>query len=159
VIDRLRETGGCCGMEMNVKRTNVMSISSEPSTLQIMVDQKQLENVEYFNYLGSMITNYARCTREARSRIALTKAAVNKKTLLTSKLELVLRKTLVKCYIWSIALYGAKNWTLWKVDQKYLEYFEMWCWRRVGKIRLTNHVRNEEVLYLEPVSRGISYIK
>ena len=25
--------------------------------------QKQLKNVEYFNYLGRMITNDARCTR------------------------------------------------------------------------------------------------
>jgi hypothetical protein len=30
---------------------------------------------------------------------------------------------LVKCYIWSIALYGAETWTLRKVDQKYLESF------------------------------------
>jgi hypothetical protein len=35
-----------------------------------------------------------------------------------------LKKKLVKCYIWSIALYGAGTWTLWKVDQKYLESFK-----------------------------------
>jgi len=29
-----------------------------------MIHQKQLENVKYFNWLGSMITNCARCTRE-----------------------------------------------------------------------------------------------
>ena len=31
-------------------------------------------------------------------------------------------------------------------DQKYLESFEMWCWRRMEKIGWTDHVRNEEVL-------------
>jgi hypothetical protein len=31
-----------------------------------------------------------------------------------------LRKNLVKCYIWSIAFYGAETSTLQKVDQKYL---------------------------------------
>jgi hypothetical protein len=45
-------------------------------------------------------------------------------------LDINLRKKLVKCYIWSIALYGTVTWTLQKVDQKYLESFEMWCWRR-----------------------------
>jgi hypothetical protein len=30
-----------------------------------------------------------------------------------------LRKKQVKCYIWSIAFYGAETWTLLKVDQKY----------------------------------------
>jgi hypothetical protein len=36
-------------------------------------------------------------------------------------MEINLRKELVKCHIWSIALYGAEIWTLRKVDQKYLE--------------------------------------
>jgi hypothetical protein len=58
-----------------------------------MMDKKQLENVEYFSYLGSMITNYARCTREIKSRLAMAKAAFNKrKTLFTSKLDLNLRE-------------------------------------------------------------------
>jgi hypothetical protein len=39
-------------------------------------------------------------------------------------------------------LYGAKNWTLQKVDQKYLG-FETWCWRRMEKISSTDRVRNE----------------
>jgi hypothetical protein len=33
-----------------------------------------------------------------------------------------------------------------KVDQKYLESFEMWCWRTISKISLTDPVRNEKVL-------------
>jgi hypothetical protein len=52
------------------------------------------------NYLGSMITNYARYTVEIKSSIAMAKAAFNKeKTLFTSKLHLNLRNKLVKCYI------------------------------------------------------------
>jgi hypothetical protein len=52
-----------------------MKISREQSPVQIMTDQKQLDNVEYFNYLGRMITNYARCTHEIKFRIATAKAA------------------------------------------------------------------------------------
>jgi hypothetical protein len=68
-----------------------------------------------------------------------------KKNLFTSKLDLNLRKKLVKCYIWSMALYGAETRTLQAVDQKHLESFEMWCWRMMEKISWTDHVRNEEV--------------
>ena len=86
-----------------------MRISRQPSPVTIMIDQKQLENVECFKYLGSMLTNYGRCTCENKSRIAVAKAAFNKKkTLFTSTLELNLRKKLVKCYIRSMALYGLK---------------------------------------------------
>jgi hypothetical protein len=38
-----------------------------------------------------------------------------------------------------------KTWTLWKVDQKYMGSFEMWCWRRM-EISWADHVRTEEVL-------------
>jgi hypothetical protein len=77
----------------------------------------------------------------------MAKAAFNKKrTLFTSTLDLELRKKLVKCYVWSIALYGAKTWTLQALDQKHLESFKTWCWRRMEKISWTDHVRNEDVL-------------
>ena len=124
--------------------------------MKIMIDQKQMENVEYLYYLGSMITNGARCTREIKSRIAMAKRAFKKKkNLFTSKLELNLKKKLVKCHIWSIALYGAETWTLRKVDRKYLEIFEMWCWRRMEKISWTDRVRNEEVLHRVKEERNI----
>jgi hypothetical protein len=48
-----------------------------------------------------------------------------------------------------MALYGAEIWTLRAVDQKHVESFEMWCWRRMEKISCTDHVRNEEVLLSE----------
>jgi hypothetical protein len=70
-------------------------------------------------------------------------------------LELKLRKNIVKCYVWSIALYGAGNWTLRIVDQKHLESFEMWCWRRMEKTSWTDHVRNEEVLFRVKEQRNI----
>jgi hypothetical protein len=70
-------------------------------------------------------------------------------------LDLELRKKLVKCYIWSIALYGAETWTLRAVDQKHLECFEMWCWRRMEKISWADHVRNEDVLLRVKEQRNI----
>jgi len=104
-----------------------------------MIEQKQLENVECFKYLGIILTNDGRCTREIKSRIAMAKAALNKKkALFTSKLDLNLRKKLVKCYIWGMALYGAETWTLRAADQKYLENLKCGAgegWRRsVGPI-------------------------
>jgi hypothetical protein len=86
--------------------------------MKIIIDESQLENMEYFSYLGSVITNDSSCTREIKSNIFKGKAAFIKKTIFTSKLDLNLRKRLVNRCICSIALYGAENWTLWKVDQK-----------------------------------------
>ena len=84
------------------------------------------------------------------------KAAFNKKrALFTSTLDLEMRKKLVKCYILSIALYGAETWTLRAVDQKHVESFEMWPWRRMEKISWNDHVRNEEVLLRAKEQRNV----
>ena len=113
-----------------------------------------------FKYLGSILTNDGRCTCEIKSRIAMAKAAFNKKkALFTSKLDLNLRKKLVKCYIWSMALYGAETWKLRAADQKYLDSFEMWCCRRMEKISWTDHVRNEEMLLGVNEKRNILHKK
>jgi hypothetical protein len=48
----------------------------------------------------------------------MAKAAFNKKrALFTNKMDFELRKKLVKCYIWSVALYGAVSLSLRTVDQ------------------------------------------
>jgi hypothetical protein len=46
-------------VEWKCEKTKVMRISRQPSPAQTTTDQKQLENVEYFNSLGSIITNDA----------------------------------------------------------------------------------------------------
>jgi hypothetical protein len=100
MIDKLIETGRYYGMEINVEKTKVMRISRQPSPITITIDQKQLENVKYFKYLSSMLTEDERCTCEIKSRIAMKKAAFNKKkNLFTNKSDLNLRERLVRFYV------------------------------------------------------------
>jgi hypothetical protein len=78
-----------------------------------------------------------------KSRIAMAKAAFSKKrALFTSKLDLSLKRNpahLVHRFC------GAESRTLQKLDQKYLQRIELWCWRRVEKISCTDCMRNENV--------------
>jgi hypothetical protein len=61
-----------------------------------MINQKQLGNMEYFKYLGSMLTNDGRHTCKIKSRIAMETAAFNKKkALFTSKMDMKQGKKLV----------------------------------------------------------------
>ena len=70
----------------------------------------QLENTESFKYSGSVLTYYIRCTCEIKSITSMAKAALKKKkALFYWVVGLKLSKKLVKCYIWSVALYGAET--------------------------------------------------
>jgi hypothetical protein len=92
----------------------------------------------------------------------MAKAEFNKKkNLFTRKLDLNLRKKLVKCFIWSMALYGAETWTLRAVDQKHLKSFEMWCWRRMEKISWTRRRGRRRKQLLDDIvdRRGYSHLK
>ena len=57
MIDKIIEIGRYYGMEMNVEKTRILRILRQPLPVTIMIDQKQLENVESFKYLGSILTN------------------------------------------------------------------------------------------------------
>jgi hypothetical protein len=91
-----------------------------------------------------MVTNDVRCTREIKYSIAMEKVTFSKKiTVFTRKLDLNIRKKLAKCFIWSIAFYGAGTWTLRKVDYKYFASFKLWCLKRM------------EIIYTDRVNRSI----
>jgi hypothetical protein len=88
-----------------VENVKVMRISRKPSPVQTTIDQEELENVEYFSYLGSVVTNGARLSHESKSKVAMEKAAFNRKnSLFISKLDLNLRNKQVKCYVWRVVL-------------------------------------------------------
>jgi len=70
----------------------------------------------------------------------------NKKQLLCSNnLSLEMIKTLIKSWIWSVALYGSETGTLGKNEKMVINTFETWCWRRMLKIKWTDGITNEEV--------------
>jgi hypothetical protein len=60
MTDELTEIGGCYGMKINVQKTKGRRISRQPFPVKIMTDQKQLENVQTFKYLGSILSNDGR---------------------------------------------------------------------------------------------------
>jgi hypothetical protein len=66
----------------------MMRISRQQSPVQFVIDLKQRENVEYFRYVGSLITKDAKCLREIEPRMDMAKAAANKRKFFTNKLDL-----------------------------------------------------------------------
>jgi len=70
---------------------------------------------------------------------------MEKKRLLTSKLNMDLKKRIVKSTIWSVALYAEETWTQTESLRKKLKAFESWVRRIMLKISWTLKFTNEEV--------------
>jgi chorismate mutase len=77
------------------KKTKLLRLSRQISAVQ-MIDQKEPGNVEYFKYLGSVVRNDGRCTREIKSRIAVAKAAFKTKKTFQQQIRLKFKEETIK---------------------------------------------------------------
>jgi len=97
-----------------------------------MINQKQIQGVEYLKYFGSRLKNDGKCFGEIISSIAVPKTVFNKyMVLFVGTVDLETRKKIAKCYIWSVAVCGVETGRVRAVDRKQLECFEMCCWSRL----------------------------
>src|SRR3984885_9688321 len=150
MMDELNRISKEYGMKINTRKTKIMKISREANgekNMKITINGEVIEQVTEFCYLGSLISEDAKCHKEIKKRIAMGKEAFTKrKELLKGGLNRDLKKRMVKALIWSVTLYGAETWTMRGEDVKRIEAFEMWIWRRMERISWVEHKSNEEVL-------------
>jgi hypothetical protein len=137
------------GLTINAKKTKWMvvgKINIEDSVLRL--DNKILERVEHFRYLGSWIDCRVESDEEISTRIELArKNFINWRSVLCSRsLSLTTRLRVLKCYVWSTLFYGCETWTTKIKNLNKLEAFELWCYRRMLRIPWTAHISNERVL-------------
>src|SRR5215469_18830018 len=116
LLNVLNEVSERKGLKINKSKTEVMVISTaiRNPRVNIRIEDNLVKQVGMFNYLGSLINEDEKCEDEIRKKINKAKCAFNKmKNLLTnSKVSIETRKRFVKCYVWSILLYGCESWTL-----------------------------------------------
>ena len=93
-------------IKMNVKKTKVRCISRKGGDIAKNVYQfLVVEQAKQFKYMGNVITEDGYCDQDIKSRIAVGKNAfMTGKKLLTSKMDLELRKRIFKATVWSVAL-------------------------------------------------------
>ena len=95
-----------------------------------------------------MLTSDGRCEKEIRRRIGMAKTSFNQMSpvLKDRKLSIPLKVRLLKCFIWSVLLYGCESWTLSAALTRNIEATEMWFYRRMLRVSYTAHETNISVL-------------
>ena len=62
---------------------------------------------------------------------------------------------LVRALVWSVVTYGSEGWIIHKAEEKQIEAFEMWCYRRVLRVSWIDHRTNEWVLSRLEVEKSL----
>ena len=135
----------------------VITKDEVPPRTNIRINNETIKQTDSFKYLGCTITSDGKCENEIRKRISMAKDAFGKikKLVTNSKISMNLRRRFVKCFVWSVLLYGCETWTLKKADEERLQAAEMWFWRRMLKISWTERKTNEEVLQRVGIGREL----
>ena len=98
------------GMEINTNKnkTEVMVISKEPEKFSIYLNEEKINQTETFTYLGTLITEDEKCTKEIKCRIAQSKTAFTnlKKILTNKKVPFKTRFRVLRCYVWPCGISG-----------------------------------------------------
>ena len=53
---------------------------------------------------------------------------------------------LVKVMVFQVVMYGCECWTIKKAECRRIYAFEMWCWRRLLRVRWTAKRSNQSIL-------------
>ena len=146
-LDLTRAAAEQSGLMLNTNKTKTMVFGDRNIESQIHVAGNTIENVEKFEYLGSVLTWDNNCSDEIKRRIGKATGALaslkriwnSKKLTIENKL-----KILTTC-VFSVLLYAAETWTLKETDKKKLLAFEMKSYRRILKINWRDMIRNEDI--------------
>ena len=59
---------------------------------------------------------------------------------------LELKVRLVKATVFPVVMYGRESWTIKKAEHQRTDAFELWCWRRLLRVRWTARRSNQSIL-------------
>ena len=111
---------------------------------------------QWQTFLGSKITADSDCNHEIKRRLFLGRKAM---TNLDSKLKsrditLPTKVHLVKSMVFLVAMYGCESWTMKKAEDRRIDAFGLWCWRRLLRVPWTARRSNQSIL--KEISPGCS---
>ena len=104
-----------------------------------------METVTDFIVLGSKITADGDCSHEIKRCVLFgRKAMTNLDSILKSKdITLPTKVCLVKAMVFPVVMYGHESWTIEKAKRLRIDAFQLWCWRRLLRVRWTARRSNQ----------------
>lgn len=160
MMNRVTRSSQEWGLDLNIKKTKYMVISkNRPPQGQLIINQQRIEQVQKFTYLGSTVNEEWDHSLEIKCRIEKARSAFMRmaKLFKSHDLNTNTKIRLLRCYVFSILLYGVESWTVTDASSKKLEAFEMWLYRRILRISWVDHVTNNRVL--EQMGKEVEVIR
>ena len=133
-------------MQISAEKTQLMTNKTNGISTDITIDNKKLENVRSFKYLGAIVSDEG-SKPEVLSRTAQTTAAVTKLKVIWNdkKIAISSKIRLMRSLAMSIFLYACETWTTTADIERRIQTLEMICFFKLLGISFRDHITNEGV--------------
>ena len=145
LLMKVKEESEKVGLKLNIQKTKITAVSLITSW---QINGETVETVADFIFLGSKITADGDCSHEIKRHLLLgRKVMTNLDSMLKSRnITLLTKVHLVEAMVFPVVMYGCENWTIKKAECQRIDAFELWCWRRLSRVRWTARRSNQSIL-------------
>ena len=139
---KVKEERGKVGLKLNIQKTKIMA--SSPVTSR-QINGETVETVSDFILGGSKITTDGDCSHEIKRRLHLgRKVMTNLNSIFKSRdITLPTKVCLINAMVFPVVMYGCESWTVKKAECRWIDAFELWCWRRLLRVPCTARRSNQ----------------
>ena len=98
--------------------------------------------------MGSKITTDGDCSHEIKRHLLLGRKVMTNLDSIFKSRDIILptKVHLVKAMVFPVVMYGCESWTIKKAEQRRIDVFELWCWRRLLRVPWTLRRSNQSIL-------------
>ena len=138
------------GLAMSMSKSKMMHILGDGMSGEgsIVVAGKEVDKVNKFVFLGSMVNEDGGCSDEIKRRMALARSSFDAlKSVLWKQTDVTIptKMRIFRAGVLSRLLYGAECWVITSADMDRLEAFQSSCLRRILRVSYMKHRSNEWV--------------
>ena len=145
LLMKVKEESEKVGLMLNIQKTKIMA--SHPIT-SWKIDGEIMKIVRDFMFLGSKFTADGDCSHEIKRHLLLgRKVMTNLDSILKSRdITLPTKVHLVKAMVFPVVMYGCESWTIKKAENRRIDAFKLWCWRRLLRVAWAIRRSNQSIL-------------
>ena len=156
---KVKEESERVGLKLNIQKTKIMASGSITSW---EIGGETVETLSDFILGGSKITADGDCSHEIKRHLLLgRKVMTNLDSIFKSRdITLPTKVQLVKAMVFPIVMYWCKSWTVKKAENRGIDAFELWFWRRLLRVPWTARRSNqgENKWYINTGSPHFAYL-
>ena len=145
LLMKVKEESEKAGLKLNIQKTKIMA--SCP-IISWQIDGETMDTVRNFILGDSDIIADGDYSHKIKRCLLLGRKAMNNLDSILKSRDITLPTNvhLLKAMVFPVVMYGCESWTVKKAEDRRIDAFELWCWKRLLRVPWTAGRSNQSIL-------------